>query len=65
LFRLKFDQAYLFHQWSKVDSKQAEVPKRELGFIGGTANLGTTFRHPEMPEDLRQLYVWLAGQVGR
>jgi hypothetical protein len=41
------------------------VPKRELGFIGGTANLGTTFRHPEMPEDLRQLYVWLAGQVGR
>lgn len=64
-FRLKFDQAYLFHQWSKIDSKQAEVPKRELGFIGGTANLGTTFRHPEMPEDLRQLYVWLLGQVGR
>lgn len=64
-FRYKFDQIYAFHQWSKLDSKKAEVAKTEIGFISNPTNLGPQFRNDQMPEDLRQLYVWLLAQVGR
>jgi tetratricopeptide (TPR) repeat protein len=64
-FQYKFDQIYCFHQWSKLDSKNAEITKREIGFLANPTNLGPQFRHDQMPEDLRQLYVWLLAQVGR
>lgn len=64
-FGYKFDQTYLFHQWSKLDSKQAEHAKSTIDYLANPTNLGTQFRHEQMPEDLRQLYVWLYAQIGR
>jgi tetratricopeptide (TPR) repeat protein len=64
-FQHKFDQIYCVHQWSKLDSKQAEIAKRDIGFLANPANLGAQFRHEQMPEDLRQLFVWLQAQIGR
>ncbi len=64
-FRYKLDQIYAFHQWSKLDSKKAEVAKTDIAFLANPTNLGPQFRHDQMPEDLRQLFVWLLAQVGR
>lgn len=64
-FQYKLDQIYAFHQWSKLDSKKAEVAKTDIAFLANPTNLGPQFRHDQMPEDLRQLFVWLLAQVGR
>lgn len=64
-FRCKLDLIYAFHQWSKLDSKKAEVAKTDIAFLANPTNLGPQFRHEQMPEDLRQLFIWLLAQVGR
>jgi hypothetical protein len=62
-FAYKFDKLYAFFLWSKQDSKKLEYVRSELKFMSDDNNLGRQFKHEQMSEPQRQLYLWLAQQA--
>lgn len=62
-YAYKFDMLYAYWLWSKLDSKKLETVKTQLGFMSNDSNLGRQFKHDQMSEPQRQLYLWLAQQV--
>lgn len=57
----KFDKLFAYSQWAKLDSKKLEYVKSQLGFM--TTNLDRQFKHENMTEPQRQLYLWLAQEA--
>jgi hypothetical protein len=62
-YAYRFDRLYAYFVWSKLDSKKLEYLKSELGNMSNDSALGRQFKHEQMSEPQRQLYLWLAEQV--
>jgi tetratricopeptide (TPR) repeat protein len=62
-YLFRFDRLYANWVWSKLDSKKLDYVKSELGLMSSDVNLGRQFKHEQMSEPQRQVYLWLAQQV--
>lgn len=62
-YAYRFDRLYAYYVWSKLDSKKLEYLKSELSTMSNDNALGRQFKHEQMSEPQRQLYLWLAQQA--
>jgi tetratricopeptide (TPR) repeat protein len=64
-YELKFDLAYTYYQWGKIDGKKLESAKRQINQLQSdlTADLTRIRDTADGDDTLRQRFLWLLGKL--